>query len=251
MWGLTETEEQAVLRLLKPFEEEKIPFEDVETEELHFHYTSDSSPRIYNGTILLSIIIILDVITLRSPSNPLMKLTISHAISQSAKLALFEELISLTIHSTKHIPLLLSETGVIRMTRTAINQKIGQLFIMRINVNLVSNVLDCPEIFWSEPGIFIFSLSPTLLALEPVYTAIRGYLEINQRVDLLNNRVSVISDLLDMLKDHLNSSHGEQLEWIVIVLIAFEILIGLITIAFDWYGYHKEAMGGASLVREL
>lgn len=55
------------------------------------------------------------------------------------------------------------------MTRMAINQKIGQLFIMRINVNLVSNVLDCPEIFWSEP------------ALEPIYTAIRGYLEINQR----------------------------------------------------------------------
>ena len=49
--------------------------------------------------------------------------------------------------------------------------------------------------------------------------AIRGYLEISQRVDLLNQRVSVISDLLDMLKEHLTSSHGEQLEWIVIILI--------------------------------
>ena len=55
------------------------------------------------------------------------------------------------------------------MTRRAINQKIGQLFIMRINVNLVSNVLDTPEIFWSEP------------ALEPLYSAIRKYLEITQR----------------------------------------------------------------------
>lgn len=41
---------------------------------------------------------------------------------------------------------------------------------MRINVNLVSNVLDTPEIFWSEP------------ALEPLYRAIRGYLEISQRL---------------------------------------------------------------------
>jgi uncharacterized Rmd1/YagE family protein len=59
--------------------------------------------------------------------------------------------------------------GKIQMSRKAINQKIGQLFIMRINVNLVSNVLDTPEIFWSEP------------ALEPLYRAIRGYLEISQR----------------------------------------------------------------------
>lgn len=81
--------------------------------------------------------------------------------------------------------------------RTAITKKMGQLFIMRINVNLVSNILDTPEIFWSEPF------------LEPLYSAIRSYLEISQRVELLNQRVEVISDLLEMLKDHLNSSHGK------------------------------------------
>lgn len=87
--------------------------------------------------------------------------------------------------------------NVFPFIRTAITKKIGQLFIMRINVNLVSNILDTPEIFWSEP------------ALEPLYSAIRSYLEISQRVELLNQRVEVISDLLDMLKDHLNSSHGK------------------------------------------
>lgn len=66
-----------------------------------------------------------------------------------------------------------------------------------------------------------------------------GYLEINQRVELLNQRTSVISDLLDMLKEHLNSSHGEQLEWIVIVLIFFEIVIGVITICMDAFSYSR------------
>ncbi|KAG1436366.1 hypothetical protein G6F56_013587 [Rhizopus delemar] len=94
---------------------------------------------------------------------------------------------------------------------------------MRINVNLVSNVLDTPEIFWSEPS------------LEPLYSAIRSYLEISQRVELLNQRVEVISDLLDMLKDHLNSSHGEHLEWIVIWLIVMEILVAVITTSVDAY----------------
>ena len=217
MWGLTEEEEQRVLSLLQKYETKKLSPKDVETEELHFHYNINSQPRIYN-----------DVITLRGSSD-MVKLTISHAIAQSVKLALFEELIEETIQGTRQIPTVLAETGKIQMPRKAINQKIGQLFIMRINVNLVSNVLDTPEIFWSEP------------ALEPIYTAIRGYLEINQRVEVLNQRTSVLSDLLDMLKDHQNSRHGEQLEWIVIILIAFEIVIGIITILFDWYGYEKDS----------
>lgn len=63
-------------------------------------------------------------------------------------------------------------------------------------------------------------------------------------MELLNQRVSVISDLLDMLKEHLNSSHGEQLEWIVIILIAFEIIIGVITISIDLTSYYQEQPHG-------
>nr|KAJ3420811.1 hypothetical protein HK105_005220 [Polyrhizophydium stewartii] len=210
MWGLTEAEEHVILDDLEKFEEEHLASDSVETEQFYFHYNTFYQPRIYN-----------DIITLRNPANYMLKLTISHAIAQSVKLTLFEGLIEETIESTRHVPQIMAEEGKIHMSRIAINQKIGQLFIMRINVNLVSNVLDTPEIFWSEP------------ALEPLYMAIRGYLEISQRVELLNQRVSVISDLLDMLKEHLNSSHGEQLEWIVIILIAFEIIIGIITITVD------------------
>ncbi|KAI8593263.1 hypothetical protein BDZ88DRAFT_474291 [Geranomyces variabilis] len=225
MWGLSEQEERIVLKELEPFEEEKLAADDVELEEFVFHYNAYYQPRIYN-----------DIITLKNPANYMIKLTISHAIAQTVKLALFEGLIEETIESTKHVPQILAETGNIHMTRKSVNKKIGQLFIMRINVNLVSNVLDVPEIFWSEP------------ALEPLYNAIRGYLEITQRVDLLNQRVSVISDLLDMLKEHQTSSHGEQLEWIVIILIAFEIVIGIVTISFDLSSYLKrpEAVAAAA-----
>ncbi|GBC06179.1 hypothetical protein RclHR1_06670019 [Rhizophagus clarus] len=218
IWGMKEDEEKKLLYELVPFEDEKLASDDVETEEFRYHYAASYQPRIYN-----------DVITLKNSGNYMIKLTISHAIAQSVKMTLFEGLIEETIEATKHIPQNMAETGKVQMSRSAITKKIGQLFIMRINVNLVSNILDTPEIFWSEPSY------------EPLYTAIRGYLEISQRVELLNQRVSVISDLLDMLKEHLTSSHGEQLEWIVIVLIAFEIVIGVITICIDAFSYsHKE-----------
>ncbi|KAF9953410.1 hypothetical protein BGZ72_005453 [Mortierella alpina] len=216
IWGMTEQEESRLLQELSKFEEEKLDDEDVETEEFSYHYNSQYQPRIYN-----------DVITLKNAGNYMIKLTISHAIAQSVKMTLFEGLIENTINATKNIPQTMAETGKVPMSRTQITKKIGQLFIMRINVNLVSNILDTPEIFWSEPSF------------QPLYSAIRGYLEIGQRVELLNQRTAVISDLLDMLKEHLTSSHGEQLEWIVIILIFFEIVIGVITICLDAISYSR------------
>ncbi|KAG0243743.1 hypothetical protein BGX31_010294 [Mortierella sp. GBA43] len=220
IWGMSEEEESRLLQEISRFEEEKLDEEDVETEEFAYHYNSEYQPRIYN-----------DVITLKSAGNYMVKLTISHAIAQSVKMTLFEGLIENTINATKHIPQTMAVTGKVPMSRTQITKKIGQLFIMRINVNLVSNILDTPEIFWSEPS------------LQPLYSAIRGYLEINQRVELLNQRTSVISDLLDMLKEHLNSSHGEQLEWIVIILIFFEIVIGVVTICMDAFSFSRGGGG--------
>ncbi|KAF9322237.1 hypothetical protein BG003_003248 [Podila horticola] len=220
IWGMSEQEESRLLQEISRFEEEKLDDEDVETEEFSFHYNAQFQPRIYN-----------DVITLKSAGNYMVKLTISHAIAQSVKMTLFEGLIENTINATKNIPQTMAETGKVPMSRTAITKKIGQLFIMRINVNLVSNILDTPEIFWSEPSF------------QPLYSAIRGYLEIGQRVELLNQRTAVISDLLDMLKEHLTSSHGEQLEWIVIILIFFEIVIGVITICLDAVSYSRGGGG--------
>lgn len=80
--------------------------------------------------------------------------------------------------------------------------QIGELFILRISIHLNGSVLDTPELFWVEPH------------LEPVYRAVRSYLEMDQRVGLLTERLDVIADLLAVLKDQLSHGHGEMLEWI-------------------------------------
>ena len=102
----------------------------------------------------------------------------------------------------KDIPTQIATTGKIALTRTQINMQIGELFILRINIHLNGSVLDTPELFWVEPQ------------LEPVYQAVRSYLEMDQRVSLLTERLDVIADLLAVLKDQLSHGHGEKLEWI-------------------------------------
>ncbi len=80
--------------------------------------------------------------------------------------------------------------------------QVGGLFVLRIALHLQGSVLDSPELMWAEPQ------------LEPVYGAVRRYLEMDQRVGLLTERLDVIADLLSVLKDQLAHTHGEHLEWI-------------------------------------
>ncbi|KAF7350431.1 DUF155 domain-containing protein [Mycena venus] len=208
IWGMTEPQERRFLSSIKRFEVEKLAPDEVEMEDLNFYYANYS--RIYN-----------DVITLRKGSSYMTKLSLSHAISQSVKISLFEELISSTIEETKDIPEIIATTGKVGMPHKEIMQKIGQLFLLRTNINTVGSVLDSPEVFWSFPD------------LQPLYDAARSYLEIPQRINLLNTRVEVLQDLLQLLKESVSSKHAERLEQIVIALIAIEIVLGIVTILVD------------------
>lgn len=71
--------------------------------------------------------------------------------------------------------------------------------------------------------------------LRPLYDAAREYLELPQRLEVLNSRVDVLQDLLRLLKESVTSRHSERLEQIVIALIAVEIILGLMTIAVDLF----------------
>ncbi|KAJ7810128.1 hypothetical protein B0H13DRAFT_2148767 [Mycena leptocephala] len=208
IWGMTEPQERRFLSSIKRFEIEKLAPDEVEMEDLNFYYANYS--RIYN-----------DVITLRKGSSYMTKLSLSHAISQSVKISLFEDLISSTIEETKDIPEIIATTGKVGMPHKEIMQKIGQLFLLRTNINTVGSVLDSPEVFWSFPD------------LQPLYDAARSYLEIPQRINLLNTRVEVLQDLLQLLKESVSSKHAERLEQIVIALIAIEIVLGIVTILVD------------------
>ncbi|KAI9804107.1 MAG: hypothetical protein M1825_001509 [Sarcosagium campestre] len=212
IWGMTVAQEQRFLKEIARFESEKLAETDVQTEMFNFYYTREYQARIYN-----------DFISLREKRNYMAKLAISHALSQSVKTSLFEDLVDATITSTKDLPELIALTGKVNLTRRQILMQVGELFILRINIHLQGSVLDAPELMWAEPQ------------LDPVYQAVRSYLEMDQRVGLLTERLDVIADLLTVLKDQLTHTHGEYLEWIVIVLIAAEIVVAAVNIIVDLY----------------
>ncbi|KAJ3174347.1 hypothetical protein HDU88_000315 [Geranomyces variabilis] len=202
-WNFTAAEEQAYLNAIQRHAVGILPKGDSENEDFHYQYdmSGPHQPRIFN-----------DMITLKS-GNELIKLTISHGLAQSVKLAYFENVMDETIEDTIPLPRAMARYGEVKMRRTDVMKIVGQLFKLRMNVNLISNVLDKPELFWSEPE------------LEGLYDAIRGYLEISQRAKLLNMRAEVVSSLLEMLTDHMNSNEMTYITWIVIALIVGAVVI--------------------------
>ena len=206
IWGMTPQQEQRFLSDVAKFCQSPLPADTIQTEDFNFYYTREYQARIYN-----------DFISLRDPKNHMIKLAISHALSQSVKTSLFEDLVSDTIETTSPLPAVIAQTGSVNLTRRQLNMQIGELFILRINIHLQGSVLDSPELFWAEPH------------LEPVYAAVRSYLEIGQRVTLLTERLDVISgtkgfvstfstdmiaDLLAVLREQGSRRHDEILEWI-------------------------------------
>lgn len=191
IWGMSPAQESRFLSDISKFASSILSPDDTQIENFNFYYAREYQARIYN-----------DFISLRDPRNNMVKLAISHALAQSVKTSLFEDLVSETITDTAPLPAQIAQTGSVNLTRRQINMQIGELFILRINIHLQGSVLDSPELFWAEPQ------------LEPVYQAVRSYLEMDQRVSLLTERLDVIADLLAVLKDQLTHRHGEYLEWI-------------------------------------
>jgi Uncharacterised ACR, YagE family COG1723 len=71
-------------------------------------------------------------------------------------------------------------TGKITLTRKEIAQLIGRVFIQKAAVNLLSTVLDTPEFFWSAPD-----------SMQNLYKRVCEYMELEERVEVLNGRFAV------------------------------------------------------------
>uniref|UniRef100_M4BSI9 DUF155 domain-containing protein n=1 Tax=Hyaloperonospora arabidopsidis (strain Emoy2) TaxID=559515 RepID=M4BSI9_HYAAE len=199
-WGLTRAEEQAHLVALGAFSVG--PVKQVEVEDMDYMY-GDAS------------IICNDAITLSS-NRASEKLAVSFAMAQSSKLDVFEERVEETIRETKHVPQNLATTGSIQYSQGDISKLIGRLFIERSDVNLNSDMLDEPDFFWEDDEY------------EPLYKKVMKYLSVDNRVQILNTRLDILRELLDVLSQQLAHQHDTKLEMIVIWLIVAEVAVQVV-----------------------
>ncbi|PSK38522.1 hypothetical protein C7M61_002455 [Candidozyma pseudohaemuli] len=208
-WNFTEIHEKNILADLAfsevPILINPISDHEIETEEFHFEYDSlVQRPRIYN-----------DMITLRSADH-LIKLTMSYALAQLTKLCLFESRMVHSLQLISKLPKKLALTGKLGLKRQQLLKKSGKLFKLRVDVNLSSSILDTPNFFWS--------LEP---ALHPLYNAVRDYLEIEQRVLVLNDRCKVFLEFSNIISDSINESNTSRITTMIIIIIVISVSVSI------------------------
>jgi len=144
------------------------------------------------------------------------KIALSHGLAQTVKLAELEMMAQETIESTHHIPINIAKKGKTQLRRREIARMRGKLFLVETDINLNFELLDTPEFFWEFPEV------------EYIYEMTAKYLDVKPRIEILNKKLTIIRELLNMLADEMNHKHSAILEWIIIWLIAIEILLFLI-----------------------
>jgi uncharacterized Rmd1/YagE family protein len=208
-WGLTPREEKAALTELEAFTADPVSLDELDNSFDIMQYEFDRKANPQRP-------IKFDRMRLRSLRIE-EKLALSYAMAQSSKLFVFESKVLQSVERTRYLPKELSSKGRITSSKKELNQLIGQLFVQQTEVNLFSSILDTPDFLWDDDEYL------------PAYQYTRSYLEVDDRVDLLNTRLGVIRDLLDVLTAQVADSNSTRLEWIVIWLISVEIVMGIMS----------------------
>lgn len=207
-WGYQKSFEDKVQKFVSAFSTNKL----AAVESDYFYYEVGKVTEIDTHEKLR-----IDIITLQS-DDPQIKLAISYGLAQSIKLEAFEESILGVIKRNNHLPEEIASRGKISLTRKAILQRMGEIFLARRSINLNMEYLDLPEFFWRNPN------------LEEYYVMTSKFLDIENRVSALNQRLDVLQELLDILNTQVMHIHSAWLEGIIIILIFVEILLSLFQI---------------------
>merc|ERR1712187_674156 len=108
------------------------------------------------------------------------RLAHSCALAQSVRLVVFENAVDQAIDRSRSIPEDMANTGEVTIDARELAKQMGGLLVLRCDVTLHTDILDTPDIFWDEDHF------------EPHYVRCREYLDIDKRVDILNQRLGVL-----------------------------------------------------------
>ncbi|XP_023933136.1 required for meiotic nuclear division protein 1 homolog isoform X2 [Lingula anatina] len=144
------------------------------------------------------------------------KFAISHGLMLAVQLDYCETQLQKFIEKLAYIPEDMKTKGKMTTEPRQAVRYIGELYDLRHRVLLESEYMETPEFFWNREE------------LEGLFDNVRRHLELKNRVDVMKSKLSLCIDLMDNIQEALTHQHGARLEWIIIILIASEILIELL-----------------------
>jgi len=206
-WGFVNGEEKNILKIIRMFATEGLlsesDFEDGEDDMDFMVNPLSGIISIANNCVIFP-----------ERTNAKSRLAVSYVLAQSTILSLMETRIEKRMNEYEYIPLSLAEGKSVPLSSLAIGMMIGEVLMVRHEVNLHSDLLDIPDFFWSEEKY------------TPEYEMASQYLEMSGRIDILNKRLDLLKQLLEVVNLQLINLHGkyrmELIIWTIVLYVVIE-----------------------------
>jgi uncharacterized Rmd1/YagE family protein len=140
-------------------------------------------------------------------------IVIADALAKSVALARDERQVAAAFDTIEPLARQLAEHGKTPEGRRAILKHIGNALLVQQRVTGRVAVAEKPDVVWDRPD------------LDRLYGRLEDEYELKERAELLSHKLSVIADTAKVLTDIIDTRRALRLEFIVVVLIAIEIVI--------------------------
>lgn len=151
------------------------------------------------------------------------KMAISFALAQSIRIGCLEGRVQAKIQENTSLPQMLATAGAINLNKNQIAKRIGSLFQIQAQVNLIGHALnEIPNWFWEQNDKY-----------EEMYLTVIDYLGVSSRIEVLNQQLHVIENLMQFISNQQSELHATSLEWLIIYLIVAEVFLQLVDIVIN------------------
>ena len=147
-------------------------------------------------------------------------LVVADILAKSAALDSDERQVAKVFDAVEPFMRPLAEKGRAPAGRRAMLRLIGEALLTKARVAGRVAALEKPDVLWDRPD------------LDRLYARLEDEYEIRERVETLNAKLGVIGDTATALTDIIDTERALRLEFIIVVLIAFEIVFSL----FQFFG---------------
>ncbi|GIK23803.1 MAG: hypothetical protein BroJett006_00490 [Betaproteobacteria bacterium] len=194
-------EEVSFLGRLRPFVTR--PYERPETEEVEIVVEPQSKDGVRPGSIVF------EACTIERLQ------LVADILSKSVLLALYEARVSAEFDRVEPLAADLAEHGRIPGQERALLKNIGAMLLIESRMVGRAEISEKPELLWEQPG------------LESLFVRLQDEFEIRERHQALERKLNLLSHMAQSVQQMLSARHGIRVEWYIVILIVFEILLTL------------------------
>ncbi|RYY93178.1 MAG: RMD1 family protein [Chitinophagaceae bacterium] len=133
-------------------------------------------------------------------------------VSQSVALDYFEDQASRLLRETNRHTKHLEQKGRLFISGRKLQQYIAHTLMLRNNIVENLYIFDSPPETWEDEG------------LSRVDLGMRKVFDLQERFRNISESLAIVKDNLELFRDILKYRHSNTLEWIVIILIAVEVV---------------------------